>query len=243
MVTRAELDDVAARPARPPPGPRCGCRAGCSSVLDDDVVETDAGPLRAGVVIAADGTSSRLAREVGVRLSRVDLGLELELDAGPLGGGVGGPGAPRLGTDPGLLRLGLPQGRHPHRRRDRGPRAPATRPGTTCARFVALARARAAPRRARLRPPDPLPHAGLAAGPRPGAAGRRRRRAARAVDPRGHLVRHPLRRPGRRGRRGAGRPVRSSATAPRCRATCCPRWPPASAACAPSRPARAPSTS
>ncbi len=41
------------------------------------------GRLRAAVVIAADGTSSRLAREVGVRLSRVDLGLELELEAGP----------------------------------------------------------------------------------------------------------------------------------------------------------------
>jgi flavin-dependent dehydrogenase len=37
-------------------------------------------------VIAADGTSSRLARDVGVRLSRVDLGLELELEAGPLAG-------------------------------------------------------------------------------------------------------------------------------------------------------------
>jgi flavin-dependent dehydrogenase len=52
------------------------------SSVEDDVVRTDAGPLRAAVVIAADGTSSRLAREVGVRLSRVDLGLELELEAG-----------------------------------------------------------------------------------------------------------------------------------------------------------------
>ena len=42
------------------------------------------GRLRAQVVIAADGTSSRLARDVGVRLAHVDLGLELELDAGPL---------------------------------------------------------------------------------------------------------------------------------------------------------------
>jgi flavin-dependent dehydrogenase len=50
---------------------------------DDAVVTTDDGPLRAGVVVAADGTSSRLARAVGVRLSRVDLGLELELEAGP----------------------------------------------------------------------------------------------------------------------------------------------------------------
>jgi flavin-dependent dehydrogenase len=39
--------------------------------------------LLAAVVVAADGTSSRLAREVGVRLAHVDLGLEVELDAGP----------------------------------------------------------------------------------------------------------------------------------------------------------------
>lgn len=52
-----------------------------------DVVElsTEQGPLRARTVIAADGTSSRLAREVGVRLSRVDLGLEVELAIGALG--------------------------------------------------------------------------------------------------------------------------------------------------------------
>jgi geranylgeranyl reductase family protein len=66
MVTRAELDawllsEAAAAGAEV----RVPCRV--VSVSDD---------------IAADGTSSRLAREVGVRLSRVDLGLELELEAG-----------------------------------------------------------------------------------------------------------------------------------------------------------------
>ena len=45
-------------------------------------MHTDAGPLSAERVIAADGTVSRLARDVGVRLSRVDLGLEVELEAG-----------------------------------------------------------------------------------------------------------------------------------------------------------------
>ena len=80
MVTRAELDAWLLDGARAAGAEvRVPCRV---LSLDDDVVQTDAGPLRAAVVIAADGTSSRLAREVGVRLSRVDLGLELELEAG-----------------------------------------------------------------------------------------------------------------------------------------------------------------
>jgi geranylgeranyl reductase family protein len=49
------------------------------------IVHTDAGTIQADRVIAADGTSSRTAREVGVRLARVDLGLELELETGGLG--------------------------------------------------------------------------------------------------------------------------------------------------------------
>jgi geranylgeranyl reductase family protein len=84
MVTRAELDawllsEAAAAGAEV----RVPCRVGA---VTDDIIETSDGPLRAQVVIAADGTSSRLAREVGVRLSRVDLGLELELDAGVVAG-------------------------------------------------------------------------------------------------------------------------------------------------------------
>jgi geranylgeranyl reductase family protein len=51
--------------------------------LEGDVLATSAGPVRARTVVAADGTGSRLARAIGVRLSRVDLGLELELEAGP----------------------------------------------------------------------------------------------------------------------------------------------------------------
>jgi geranylgeranyl reductase family protein len=84
MVTRAELDAWLLR---------CAADAGAEvrvpcqvRSVTDDVVDTDAGPLRAAVVIAADGTSSRLAREVGVRLARVDLGLEVELEAGALVG-------------------------------------------------------------------------------------------------------------------------------------------------------------
>jgi geranylgeranyl reductase family protein len=84
MVTRAELDAwLLSCAAEAGAEVRVPCRV--LSVAQGPgwaEVETDAGPLRAGVVVAADGTSSRLAREVGVRTSRVDLGLELELEAG-----------------------------------------------------------------------------------------------------------------------------------------------------------------
>jgi geranylgeranyl reductase family protein len=80
MVTRAELDAwLLDRAADAGAEVRTPCRV---ISVSDDVVETDAGPIRAAVVVAADGTSSRLAREVGVRLAHVDLGLELELEAG-----------------------------------------------------------------------------------------------------------------------------------------------------------------
>ncbi|WP_298518193.1 geranylgeranyl reductase family protein [uncultured Nocardioides sp.] len=84
MVTRAELDGwLLDRAAAVGAEVRVPCQV---LSVADDVVETSAGPLRAQVVIAADGTSSRLAREVGVRLARVDLGLELELEASALAG-------------------------------------------------------------------------------------------------------------------------------------------------------------
>ncbi len=81
MVTRAELDAwLLSCAADAGAEVRVPCRV---VSVEDDVVTTDAGPLRAQVVVAADGTSSRLAREVGVRLAHVDLGLEVELEAGP----------------------------------------------------------------------------------------------------------------------------------------------------------------
>jgi geranylgeranyl reductase family protein len=84
MVTRAELDEwLLTRAAEAGAEVRVPCRV---RSVDDDVLETDAGAIRAAVVVAADGTSSRLAHDVGVRLAHVDLGLEVELDAGPLAG-------------------------------------------------------------------------------------------------------------------------------------------------------------
>jgi geranylgeranyl reductase family protein len=84
MVTRAELDAWLLQQAADAGAEvRVPCRV---LSVADDVVRTSDGPLRARVVVAADGTSSRLARDVGVRLAHVDLGLELELDAGPVAG-------------------------------------------------------------------------------------------------------------------------------------------------------------
>ena len=87
MTTRGELDQwlldqavAAGAEVRAP------CRV--VDVVDGPeqvVVQTDAGPIHAGYVIAADGTSSRIARDVGVRLARVDLGLEVELETGSTG--------------------------------------------------------------------------------------------------------------------------------------------------------------
>jgi geranylgeranyl reductase family protein len=80
MVTRAELDSwLLDRAAAAGAEVRAPSRV---LSVDDGVVTTDGGAFRAQVVVAADGTSSRLAREVGVRLAHVDLGLELELEAG-----------------------------------------------------------------------------------------------------------------------------------------------------------------
>jgi geranylgeranyl reductase family protein len=52
--------------------------------LEQVVVQTEDGPIRARALIGADGTSSRVARYVGVELAHVDLGLEVELEAGQL---------------------------------------------------------------------------------------------------------------------------------------------------------------
>ena len=128
------------------------------------------------------------------------------------GRGLGGPGAHRLGPAARQLRLGLPQGRLPHggrhlrpRRRRRHQALPRRlhRPPRPC-------RLRA---QRLLRPPHPLPCRRLAALPWPGPGLRRRRRPARTLDPRGHLLRAALRAAGggvggahRRVARRGGRP-------------------------------------
>jgi geranylgeranyl reductase family protein len=86
MATRAELDqwlldDAIAAGAEV----RAPCRV--LDVADGPeraTLGTDEGPITARVVIGADGTSSKVARHVGVELAHVDLGLEVELEAGRL---------------------------------------------------------------------------------------------------------------------------------------------------------------
>lgn len=87
MTARSELDQWLLQRAMDAGAEvRSPCRV--AEVVDGPehvVLHTDEGMLRADHVIAADGTSSRIAREVGVRLARVDLGLELELETGDRG--------------------------------------------------------------------------------------------------------------------------------------------------------------
>ena len=84
MTTRSELDQWLLERARAAGAEvRAPCRVGdVEEGPERIVVHTEAGPLSAGRVIAADGTGSRLARDIGVRLSRVDLGLEVEVETG-----------------------------------------------------------------------------------------------------------------------------------------------------------------
>lgn len=52
-----------------------------TAVSERVTLSTDTGAISARVVIAADGSASRLARHVGARYAQVDLGLEVELAA------------------------------------------------------------------------------------------------------------------------------------------------------------------
>ncbi len=83
LVTRTELDAALLS---------CAVRAGAATLLgtavtgiadEDDHVEltTAEGAIRARYVVGADGSTSRIARHVGATMGRVDLGLEVELDA------------------------------------------------------------------------------------------------------------------------------------------------------------------
>lgn len=83
MVNRAEFDAELAA---------CAVRAGAELaqgvrvdelVQEDGLVElrTSAGPVRARAVVGADGSASRIAREVGAQYAQVDLGLEVHVEA------------------------------------------------------------------------------------------------------------------------------------------------------------------
>ena len=161
---------------------------------------TDAGPLRAQVVVAADGTSVPAGpggrRTAGARGPRPRGGLDagphaaewadrVHLDWGPIPGSYGWV-FPKGDT----LTVGVIAARGA---------GDATKDYLRdLLRWVGLDGLRVLHDSGH---PDPVPDAGLAARTRPGAVGRRRRGAARAVDPRGDLVRDPLGCARRRGRR------------------------------------------
>ncbi len=87
MVNRAEFDEALLRQAE-----RAGAAvregvvvSGVREDVDAVRVLTRSGEIRARRVVGADGSASRLARHVGVRTDQVDLGLEVELEAGAHG--------------------------------------------------------------------------------------------------------------------------------------------------------------
>ena len=97
MVNRTEFDEALLRAAV-----RAGAVAregtpvvGVREDVDGVAVLTRDGEIRARRVVGADGSASRVARHVGVRTQQVDLGLEVELEAGPDAGltGRARPGA------------------------------------------------------------------------------------------------------------------------------------------------------
>jgi geranylgeranyl reductase family protein len=84
LVNRAEFDDALLQRAT-----RAGAvaRTGTTVLAVREEpggvrVDTRDGSVRARIVVGADGSASRIARQVGVLTAEVDLGLELELDAG-----------------------------------------------------------------------------------------------------------------------------------------------------------------
>jgi geranylgeranyl reductase family protein len=84
MVNRAEFDEALLRRAvRAGTVAREGIAVtGVREDVDAVRVLTRDGAIRARRVVGADGSASRLARHVGVRTDQVDLGLEVEVEAG-----------------------------------------------------------------------------------------------------------------------------------------------------------------
>ena len=86
LVDRADFDDVLlARALKEGAQPRLGTTVTALTQEPDGVLlATSRGPLRARYLVGADGSASRVARQVGVLLGQVDLGLEVELDGAGL---------------------------------------------------------------------------------------------------------------------------------------------------------------
>jgi geranylgeranyl reductase family protein len=85
MVVRDEFDAALAATAVAAGAEfRTGVLVRSVTEHDDRVVlSTDGGGIEARAVVGADGSASRIGRYVGVRCEQVDLGLEVEIEAGP----------------------------------------------------------------------------------------------------------------------------------------------------------------
>lgn len=83
---------------------------GIEQDADQVTLNTSQGPLTARYVIGADGSTSRIARHVGVALATVDLGLEVELEAGGQEARWEGRVHLDWGTDPGTYAWVFPKG-------------------------------------------------------------------------------------------------------------------------------------
>lgn len=112
LVDRAEFDAALLDSAR-----AVGAEAehavtvtGIEQDADQVTLTTSQGQLTARYVIGADGSTSRIARHVGVALATVDLGLEVELEAGDQEARWEGRVHLDLGTDPGTYAWVFPKG-------------------------------------------------------------------------------------------------------------------------------------
>lgn len=85
LVLRADLDHALVRAARDAGAElRTGVTVtGYAEAGGTVALTTSAGPVRAGAVVAADGSQGRAASYVGVKTDQVDLGLEAELPTPP----------------------------------------------------------------------------------------------------------------------------------------------------------------
>jgi geranylgeranyl reductase family protein len=112
LVDRADLDAaLLSKAVEAGAVPRLGCTVTSLREEPDGVVlTTSRGPIRARTVVGADGSASRVARHVGVSMDQVDLGLEVELDAGDQAGAWAGRVHLDWGSTPGSYAWVFPKG-------------------------------------------------------------------------------------------------------------------------------------